>query len=384
MNRSFLIPAMLFVAVGLIMPEHTSAQSRLHKKAIKKIEAGNKEAERRKAQYSIEELMKKYRVPGVTVVMFENFEIAWSREYGMAHIEEDVKVTPVTTFQAGSISKPVSALAAMIALEGEKFELDVPINSLLTSWQLPENELTETRAVTPRMLLSHTGGTSVHGFGGYDPGTEIPTLPELLDGKGNSGAVIVDLEPFTQWRYSGGGTTIMQLAMEDLHAEEFETILDRTVLGPLAMTSSTFRQPIEKDDAPNAAFANGGKGKVPWHIYPEQAAAGLWTTPTDLAKFAIAVQKILRGDKGIVTKETAIGMITPMDVGGGYGLGFSVTEDGNYFGHGGSDWGFISSLRAHQRDGYGVVVMTNGAAGNHLTQELTIRISEAYGWDPSS
>ena len=158
----------------------------------------------------------------MSIAVIEDFEIAWTRGYGHARIKENVKVGPTTLFQAASISKPVAAMAVLHAVEKGRFGLDDPINDLLASWQLPENELTAKRAVTPRMLLSHTAGTTVHGFLGYLPGAPIPTLAEVLSGSGraNSMPVVVETEPLTQWKYSGGGYTLMQLAMEDVSGEK--------------------------------------------------------------------------------------------------------------------------------------------------------------------
>jgi len=363
------------------------AQSRDHEKAIRTIEAGDKKSDREDGGFSIDELLKRRRVPGVSIAVIENFEIVWTREYGLAITKDNINITPTTTFQAGSISKPVSAMAALIAVQQGKFDLDDPVNGILKSWQLPENKHTAKRAVTPRMLLSHTGGTTVHGFGGYKPQGKIPSLPEILSGTGsaNSSAVKVNIEPFTKWRYSGGGTSVMQLAMEDIHREEFEVILARTVLEPCAMTNSTFVQPLQISDAPNAAHAHGGGSRVPWHVYPEQAAAGLWTTPTDLAKFTIAVQKSLRGDKdSILPQDMALAMVTPTKVGGDYGLGFSENGKGLYFMHGGVDWGFVSLLLAHKTKGYGVAIMTNGKSGGHITSELLMRVADAYNWERST
>ncbi len=374
----------IMIALLSLVAHPAFAQSEVHKKAIQTIETGDKSSKREDGKLGIAELMEHHRVSGISIAVFDNFEIVWTRAYGMARTKEEVKVTETTTFQAGSISKPVSAMAALIAVEQGKFSLDVPINTLLTSWKLPENKFTAIRPVTPRMLLSHTGGTTVHGFGGYRPDSAIPELPDVLNGTGtaNSKAVIVDIEPFTKWRYSGGGTTVMQLAMEDIHGEAFEDILARSVLEPCGMTNSTFVQPMEISDAPDAAFAHGGKAKTPWHIYPEQAAAGLWTTPTDLARFAITVQKILRGDAGgLLSREMAQAMVTPTAAGGDYGLGFSESGKGLYFGHGGSDWGFVCGLLAHKTKGYGVVVMTNGQAGGEISSELGLRVAEVYEWD---
>jgi len=223
MKSAVSVLSWLIISLSLATSDPVAAQSKIHKKAIRTIEAGEKNSERKDGKLSIGDLLARRRVPGVSIAVIEDFEIVWTREYGIARTKDKVEVSPTTTFQAGSVSKPVAAMAALIAVEQGKFGLDDPINTLLTSWQLPENKLTAVRAVTPRMLLSHTGGTTVHGFGGYKPEGKIPTLPQVLSGSGpaNSGAVKVNLAPFTKYRYSGGGTTIMQLAMEDIHGEKF-------------------------------------------------------------------------------------------------------------------------------------------------------------------
>src|SRR5499425_546670 len=166
-----------------------------------------------------------------------------------------------------------------------KIALDQNINDKLTSWKLPDNEFTAKRKVTLANLLSHTGGLTVHGFPGYAPGEKIPTLPEVLDGAGpaNTAPVRVDMEPGTKFRYSGGGVTIEQLAIMDIEKKPFPQIAQETVLGPLGMTNSTYSQPLPAETREKAASGHRGygepvEGKI--HVYPEMAAAGLWTTPT--------------------------------------------------------------------------------------------------------
>ena len=96
--------------------------------------------------------------------------------------------------------------------------------------------------------------------------------------------------------YSGGAVTIMQLALGDVTERPFPELLNEVVLEPIGMSNSTFEQPLPPDRDENATRAHSHRGQAmgpKWHVYPELAAAGLWTTPTDLAKFAIEVQKSL-------------------------------------------------------------------------------------------
>jgi len=192
--------------------------------------------------------------------------------------------------------------------------------------------------------------------------------------------------PFSAYKYSGGGVTLMQLALTDLTGRAFAEFMRATVLVPLQMTSSTYQQPLPEPMAARASRAHSREGSArpaPWHVYPEQAAAGLWTTPTDLAKFAIEVQRALKGPRGaVLTQASAREMTTPVGV-GPYGVGLAVDKRGEgwYFSHGGSNWGFQCMLVAHVRKGYGVVVMTNADGGGQLITEIVARVASAYGWD---
>jgi len=336
--------------------------------------------------WSIEERLKFYKCPGLSVAVIKDFKVLWARAYGVKDLETKQPVTTETLFQAGSISKSVNATIAMKKVEQGKISLDANINEKLTSWKLPENELTAKKTVTLRRLLSHTAGTTVHGFPGYAITDKLPTLQQVLDGAApaNTAPVRVDLEPGTQFRYSGGGTTITQLALTEIEKKPYPEIARETVLKPLNMTNSTYSQPLPADWRPKAAtgYRSNGKeveGKI--HIYPEMAAAGLWTTPTDLAKFAIEMQLSLAGRSNkILTKQSVETMTTGVlnDV----GLGFFIEKHGNavYFGHGGSDEGFTSELLVSRDKGYGVAVMVNSDSGGIL-REVVRAVASEYGWE---
>jgi CubicO group peptidase (beta-lactamase class C family) len=283
----------------------------------------------------------------------------------------------------------VTAMAFLKAAQDGHVSLDVDINESLKSWQIRESELTAGAPVTARALFSHTSGAGDgFGFPGYDPDDARPTVTQILDGEkpSNVGRVFFERPPFAGFKYSGGGLTIAQLAMTDALGEPFAGIMSRLVLEPLGMSDSTYEQPLPRARDAGAARAHNGQGKAmgaKWHVYPEQAAAGLWTTPGDLARFAIEVQRALRGPAGrVLSQASAREMITPIGV-GPFAVGFSIDKRGEgwYFSHGGSNWGFRCSLLAHTRKGYGVVVMANGDLGGPVITEIEARVAAAYGWD---
>ena len=336
--------------------------------------------------WSIEERMKFWKVPGLSVAVVKDFKVEWARTYGVKDVETKEPVTTETLFQAGSISKPVAAMVALKRVQDGKISLDENINNKLQTWKLPDNEFTAKKKVTLANLLSHTGGTTVHGFPGYAVDETVPTLPQVLNGTepANTAPVRVDMEPGTKFRYSGGGTTIAQLAIMDIEKKAYPQIVNETVLRPLNMTNSTYSQPLPDDWRKKAASGHRRDG-VPVagkiHVYPEMAAAGLWTTPTDLAKFAIEVQLSYAGKSNkILTQQMIEKMVTPfMEQ---VGLGFFIDKRGNsnYFGHDGADEGFRAQLIMHREKGYGAVVMVNSDNGQ-IMPEVIRSISKAYNWD---
>jgi len=227
--------------------------------------------------------------------------LEWARGYGLSDIEREKAVMPDTLFQAGSVSKPVAALSALRLAQAGQIDLAEDVNTKLTSWQVSPNEWTKIRPVTVRNLLSHTAGTTVHGFPGYARDEGRPSTVDVLDGNGNTDPVRVDLEPASEWRYSGGGYTVMQLLVSDVAGEPFADVMRATVLNPIGMRSSTYEQPLPEPLHERAAAgyrADGTKVEGGWHVYPEMAAAGLWTTPSDLARYIIAIQRIRAGREG--------------------------------------------------------------------------------------
>jgi CubicO group peptidase (beta-lactamase class C family) len=333
--------------------------------------------------------MQKLHTPGVSIAEIKDFKIQWAKGYGLADIKAGRPVETNTLFQAASISKPVTAMAALRLVQEGRFSVDDDVNKLLKSWQVPASDLNREQPITPRSLMSHTSGADDgFGFPGYPPGAPLPTLVQILNGQppSNVGPVLFKRPPYQTYKYSGGGIVIEQFMLTDMLGEPFDQIMQRLILKPLGMSDSTYQQPLPENLAARAAHAYDDEGHAmdaPWHVYPEQAAAGLWTTPSDLARVAIELQRAIRGPEGTVLKQaTAREMIAPTGV-GPYAIGFAIQKDGEgwYFRHGGGNWGFQCHLLAHVRKGYGVVIMTNGNQGGRVIDELESRVAAAYHWD---
>ena len=334
----------------------------------------------------VQERSEFHRVPGASVTVLDQGGIAWAKGYGVMDAETGAPVTPETLFQAASISKPVAAMAALRLVEEGVLDLDAPVNEYLKSWKIPENEHTRETPVTLRHLLTHTGGLTVHGFPGYATDETVATTLEVLDGSGpaNTDPIRVDTQPGSTWRYSGGGYTVVQQLLEDVTGEAFPILMRRLVLDPAGMTSSSYEQPLAPPRQALAARAHNGDGEPVegmWHIYPEMAAAGLWTNPTELARLALLVQTAYRGESTqILSQEMTKRQLTPGQ--GDYGLGFRISEDGSEvrFSHGGSNHGFKAQFLAFVEDGRGVMVMTNGDGGGRLAAEVLEAVARLYGW----
>jgi CubicO group peptidase (beta-lactamase class C family) len=333
--------------------------------------------------------MQRVRVPGMSIAVIKDFQVHWTKTYGMADVATGRAVETMTRFQAASISKPLTAMAAVKLAQDGRLDLDADVNTYLKSWKVPTSDLTRAQPVTPRALFSHTSGSDDgFGFPGYDPAAPRPSVPQILNGEApsNVGKVLFARPPYQGFKYSGGGTTIMQLALTELTGQPFATLMQATVLGPLGMSMSSYEQPPPVATESQLARAHDGQGRAmnaAWHVYPEQAAAGLWTTPSDLARFLIEVQTAVRGPAGkVLSQASARQMTSPVGV-GPYAVGLSIEKEGEgwYFSHGGSNWGFQCYMIGHVRKGYGFAVMTNGDRGGQLIGEVERRIAEAYTWD---
>jgi len=332
--------------------------------------------------FGMTERMRILDIPGVSVAVIHNGQIDWAAGYGVRDETSGLPVTTETLFQAASISKPVSALATLRLAQEGHLDLDAPIQDLLTSYELPVADFAG--EVTPRRILNHTAGLNVDGFNGYQVGEPIPTAADLLAGRGNS-EPLRRIEPAgMRYRYSGGGSTMLQVALTDLTGKEFDAIVRTEVFEPLGMTRSTYEQPLSESSWPNHSAAHDYSGRRitgGFHVYPEQFPAGLWTTPSDLARFVIEMQRVAGGEDGqILTAESGLAMLTP--VFGRAALGLFITEYGGerWFRHSGSNQGFKCDFRASFSGGNGVIVMTNGEMGIEITRDIIRAVAKVYEW----
>ena len=337
-------------------------------------------------QWALAERMANYKVPGVSIAVIEGGRVSWARGVGVKEAGKPDSVTPATLFQAASISKPVAATAMLRLVERGTLALDTNVNTYLTSWKVPDNKFTAKEKVTLRRIVSHTAGLTVHGFPGYEPNAPLPTVVQVLNGEkpANTGPVRVDTTPGAIERYSGGGTTIMQQLLVDVTKKPFPALMQELVLGPAGMTSSTYEQPLPAARAGEAAHAHGGDGSVVpggWHVYPEMAPAGLWTTPTDLLKWAIAITDARSGrSTALLSQAMTTQMLTAQKDQVGLGPFVGGTGRNFHFGHGGANEGFHSELIMYPELGVGAAVMTNGDGGPPLIREILRSLAAEYGW----
>lgn len=330
--------------------------------------------------------MKHYGVPGLTIAVIKDSKIIWTKSYGITDRESKQPVTDQTLFQAASISKPVSAYAALKEVESGKLNPDENVNLYLKSWKVPENSFTAKKKVSLKYLLSHSAGVTVGGFAGYAIPNKVPALVQVLNGEtpSNSPAIRVDKEPGGTFRYSGGGYTIVQQMLIDLEGKPYPQIMNELVLKPLGMKNSTYSQPLPADKLKWAAtgyLPDGTQTTGKRHTYPEMAAAGLWTTATDLAKFAIDLQLTIKGQsEKVLSRQMADQMTSPfIEPFEGLGIFLDKKQQDLYFFHGGWNEGFSSKMIAHKNKGYGVAILTNSNQPL-LIDELIRAVAITYNW----
>lgn len=316
-----------------------------------------------------------HKTPAVSVAVIREGAVEWARTYG-------VGASTGTMFQAASISKPVTAMAALHMAQFGNFGLDENVNDKLTAWHVPDNEFTAQKKVTVRGILSHTAGLTVDGFPGYGENDVVPTVRQVLDGEApaNTKPVRVAVTPGTEYRYSGGGYTVLQLLLTERFQRPFPDLMERIVLRRLGMNNSTFQQPLPPERAARTAvgFHETGRSYTGgWHTYPEMAAAGLWSTPTDLSLFAIAVARAVMGESNkIIERPAAESMIVPHV--GRHGLGFVGAQ--GWFWHTGSNAGYRCELICRADASHGAVIMTNSDSGGALLRPLLEAIALESKW----
>lgn len=366
-------------------PQPTDVESR-----IARVEHGLSSPIKIKGQaqqkMTLAERMAFHDVPAVSIALINNQRIEWARAYGVLEPGSTRATTPGSLFQAGSVSKTVAALGALRLVEQGRLSLDAPANTLLRNWKIPDDTFTAQQPVTLRSLLNHSAGTNVHGFFGYAQGEPLPTLLHILQGAppANSDPVRVEATPGSAWSYSGGGYTVVQQMMVDAATQPYPQLIQQLVLEPLQMRDSSYATDLPPALRARAAHAHPSEGQpVPggWRVYPEAAAAGLWTTASDLAKVVLEVQQGGQGAPGKVLSSTmARQMLTRIK--GDYGLGLYVAPigAGTSFAHTGGTHGFRAQIQGYTHTGQGIVVLTNSDSGAALVDEILVSVAAEYGW----
>lgn len=329
--------------------------------------------------------MAHYNVPGLSIAVIEDGKVAWAKGYGVRLVGTDDKVNEETMFSVGSVSKVGAAAITLRLVDGGRLDLDRDVNDYLTRWKVPENEFTQKEPVTLRRIMSHTAGLTVHGFPDFKLGDALPTVVDTLDGRPpvkENGPVRVEWPVGSKYQYSGGGTTIEQLVIEEVAGLTFPNAARKYLFDPLGMTRSSYENPLP-DSYMNKARAHDKEGAYDgFEVMPEMAASGLWTTPRDYAKLVIAFIKSHRGGKNnFLSQALAQDLMTEVAP-SGKGLGPTLEGAGETrrFGHTGSNNSYKALMEGHLATGDGVVILTNGANGKALYKEVYRAVAAAEGW----
>lgn len=390
--QSILFLLLFFVPIGSVYAQSSEKYGKevaLKIKAVESNLSGWMQIENHPKKWTLAERMKFYHANGVSIAVIKDYKIQWAKGYGWADSLEQSPVTTETLFQAGSNSKSLNAVGILKLVQEGKLNLNTDINDYLKTWKFPYDSLSKSKKITIANLLSHTAGLTVHGFDGYEKGTPIPTILQIVNGQkpANSAAIRSAYEPSLKYEYSGGGTTISQLIIQDVTGMPYDEYMRKNVLEPLGMVNSSYTQPplASKQNRLATGYYNDGKAvKGKYHIYPEQAAAGLWTNPTDLARYVIDTQLSLIGkSQKVLSKETTQLRLTPyIDSKAALGV-FIINKNGvKNFEHGGVDEGFVSQYVGSFEGGNGVVVMTN-TYNTALFDEIIRSVASVYQWNNS-
>ena len=344
---------------------------------------------------NIDKQLEKYKLAGFSLVVFQNYEIVYSNQFGVKSIDSKEKIDQNTAFSTASISKPITALLCFMLEEKGLINLDTPIDGYLKRWHLPKSKFTENNSPTWRQFLNHTAGTTQSGFADYYEGDTIPTIKESLLGKIPRYDKEIDFlfTPGTGWAYSGGGYVIVQMALEDTFKKPIGELAKEYIFSPLGLKNTTMIQPDEKGFPKNVALVHDENEKVirtGLPITPQVGASGMWSTPIDLAKIAIEMQNALRNKNNKVISHDVAKKVTEVtalkDAVGGWSYGWQKSFGYNnydWFICNGSNTGVGGSIFATMTDGNGFTFLTNGEKPNRFpvmgnTQKTLLKL---MNWD---
>ncbi|GGA76524.1 hypothetical protein GCM10011521_13450 [Arenimonas soli] len=384
--RSFLATATaLALALALALASNAPAVAPA---AIETIERGLLPGQYLEGQLqtrSIAEAMLEDNIPGLSMVFIDKGEIAWQRSYGYADLASLSPVTPETVFTGASLSKPLAAVTALQLVEKGKIGLDDDVNRHLVSWKVPDSAFVATRPVTLRQLIGHRAGIANYVSGSYDLGQDVPTVTELLEGsppskdpKTASFAV-----PGQEYRYSNPGYLVVQQLIEDVAGTSFEVAARSAIFEPVAMDDSSFLQPMpDRLGVRRATGYSEDLDPYPYQLFPFKAAGGVWSTPTDLARFAMTLIDDHHGGGVLLSRETTRQVFARDKIKLGFTKHFVEGSDDIVFDHWGSNVGFTSYLVGSLEKRQVLVVMTNSDKGFDLMAAIARTVARQYGWKP--
>lgn len=384
-----------FLLVTIFINSFAALHAQVNKKYSKEIENKISQVEQNLAswveientpRWNLQERMTFYKIKGLSIAVIKDYKIEWARGYGLADALENKPVSSSTLFQAASISKSLNGLGILKLVQDKRLDLHSDINNYLFSWKFPYDSLSNGKKITIANLLSHTGGINVSGFDGYTKTDSIPTIVQILNGDrpANSDGVKSIFEPNLKYKYSGGGTTISQLIIEDVTGKSYADYMENSILKPIGMKNSFYTNTTAENKLKLLSTGYNGDKEVTmkYHIYPEKAAAGLWTNPTELAKFVIEIQQSLLGKSNkILNQEMTKLMLTPyVDNSSALGVFIEDKDGTKYFRHGGVNEGFTSLYFGSVVNGNGAVVMCN-STDKTILYEIINSIATVYKWE---
>ncbi|CAH0336181.1 D-aminopeptidase [Flavobacterium sp. CECT 9288] len=347
---------------------------------------------------NIDKQLEKHKLAGFSVVVFENYEIVYSKQFGVKSVNSKEKIDENTAFSTASISKPITALLCFILEEKGLINLDEPIDNYLKRWHLPKSKFTQNNSPTWKQFFNHTAGTSQGGFADYYEGDTIPTIKQSLLGQIPRYDKKIEFlfTPGTSFEYSGGGYTIIQMALEDTLKKSIAELAEEHIFGPLGLKNTTMIQPNENGFLTNVALVHDKDGKViktGLPITPQVAASGMWSTPTDLAKLAIEIQNALRNKNNKVISNTVAKEVTAVtalkNAVGGWGYGWQKSFGYNnydWFSCNGSNTGVGGNILATMTDGNGLIYLANGEKPNRfpVMNYTRNKILKVMDWNKAS
>lgn len=345
--------------------------------------------------FSVTERLSYHRVPGISFALIDDDKIAWTQGFGKLATDSNEPVTEDTIFQAGSIAKPVTAYAVMRMYERDEIDINIDIHRYLKSLALPKGKQSTDFPVTFKNLLDHSSGLTAGGYMGYQKGDMLPSDVQTFLGQkpASNKPVSVEQIPGTEIRYCGAGYTLAEIALADIYETPFEKLIQKWALSPIAMNGSSFDMEYPQQTSVQTALGHDNHGKQVeggWRVHPEQAAAGLWATPKDIAKFALEISRAYKGKSKLMSKKMAREMLSPLkpdtdlseQFGGQPAMTFIIDKSGQdfLFKHGGGTMGYRSFMVMHPETGKGAVFMVNSDLGYSVGLEMLRSASSIYDW----